>query len=117
MPEIRLSTSLPAGEANGLGPVGARMVRDPHAVHVLIALVDCKQTITDNDSGDTVPVARIRRVEAVTNPEDIATCERLVRRAIEKRTGQTVLPMDLEDELNAAFENIDPETGEEKKTT
>jgi hypothetical protein len=116
MPEISLSSRLPGGDANGLGSIAGPMVSNPHNVHVLVVLVDCAKTVTDCDTGDTIPVARIRRVEAIKGQDDIATCERLVRRAIEQRTGQTVLPMDLEDELNAAFENIDPSTGEVKRT-
>lgn len=114
MAEISLSAKLPGGDANGLGSIAGPMVANPSNVHVLVVLVDCSKTVTDCDTGDTIPVARIRRVEAIKGKDDVATCERLVRRAIEQRTGQTVLPMDLEDELNAAFENIDPSTGEFK---
>jgi hypothetical protein len=115
MAEIKLSGKLPGGDANGLGAIAPQLVTNPHRVHVLVALVDCRSTTTDNDSGDTMPTARIRRVEAITGAEDLKTLERLLRRAMEHRTGQTVLPMDLEDELTAAFEDIDPNTGEVKE--
>jgi hypothetical protein len=35
-----------------------------------------------------------------------------MRRALEKRTGGTVLPIDMEDEITHAFRNVDPKTGE-----
>lgn len=66
---------------------------------------------TDQDTGDTLPTARIRRAEVVRR-QDLKEAERLVRRALEERSGTTVLPMELEDEITAAFADIDPRTGE-----
>ena len=36
----------------------------------------------------------------------------MLRRALEVRTGKTVLPFDLEEDMRVAFEGIDPSTGE-----
>jgi hypothetical protein len=36
----------------------------------------------------------------------------MLRRALELRTGKTVLPFDLEEDMRAAFGNVDPHTGE-----
>ena len=44
--------------------------------------------------------------------EDLPTAEKLVRRALEGRLGGEVLPIELEDEITAAFRDIDPRTGE-----
>lgn len=112
MAEIHLSSKLPGGDANGLGAIAPQLVTNPKKVHVLIMLVDCKSVTTDNDTGDTIPTARVRRVESITRAEDLKQVERFVRRAMEERTGQTVLDLDLEDELTAAFKDIDPNTGE-----
>ncbi len=106
MSEVKLSGKLPGGDGNGLARISGQLVKLPHKVQVLVALVDSCKTITDTDSGDTIPVVRIRRVEVVRT-QDLKEAERLIRRALEARTGETVLPLELEDEISAAFENID----------
>lgn len=107
----KLASTLPQGEGNGLTAIARALIDNPHDVHVVIALVDCKKITTDNDSGEIVPTARIRRIEAIEAADkDIAA--KMMRRALEKRTGKTVLPFDLEEDLRTAFGNIDPNTGE-----
>ncbi len=107
----RLGSSLPKGDANGLGCITAALIEYPHRYHVVLAIVDCKSVVTDNDSGEVVPTARVRRIEVVA-PEDLPTAERIIRRSLERRSGKTVLALELEDEITAAFENVDPRTGE-----
>lgn len=106
----RLSSGLPKGEANGLAALDRELIDNPGKVHVVIALIDCRKVTTDFDSGDIEPVARIRRIEAIR--EDSGVASRMLRRALEVRTGKTVLPFDLEEDLRAAFGGIDPQTGE-----
>lgn len=108
----KLSSALPEGDANGLTAIARALVDEPLRVHAVIALVDCKKTTTDNDTGATEPTARVRRVEVVASPSDLDVIGKVMRRAMEGRTGQTVLPMDLEDELESVFRLVDPETGE-----
>lgn len=107
----KLSSSLPSGDGNGLNAITRQLIEKPHELRVAICLVDCKQTTTDNDSGEIIPTARVRRIEVIDS-DDIETAHRLMRRALELRTGQTVLPLDLEDELRDAFGDFDPQTGE-----
>lgn len=107
----KLAGSLPGGDANGLTAIARDLIDSPHDVHVVVALVDCKRTTTDNDTGEIVPTARIRRIEVIgENDRDLAA--KMMRRALEERTGKTVLPFDLEEDLRAAFGRIDPDTGE-----
>lgn len=108
----KLASSLPGGDGNGLVAIARELIDSPHKVHVVIALVDCKRITVDNDSGETVPTARIRRIEPLSDPEDKALSQKMLRRALERRTGQTVLPFDLEEDLRTAFGNVDPHTGE-----
>lgn len=108
---VKLSPKLPDGDANGLGPISRELIDHPHRYHVLIAIVDCKSMTTDLDSGDVVPTARVRRVEVV-DPADLAKMEKFLRRALERRSGMTVLPLELEDEISIAFGHVDPRTGE-----
>jgi hypothetical protein len=105
----KLSSGLPEGEANGLAAIASDLVNVPEKVHVVIALVDCSQITSKVDSGDVIPTARVRRIEAITDPEDGHRMRQLLRRQFERRTGKTVLPFDLEDDLRAAFGDGPPE--------
>jgi len=110
---VKLSAALPPGEANGAPSIGPGLVTDPHRMRVMIAIVDCRKVVTDADTGEDTAVARVRRIEAVL-PADLGAAERLLRRALERRTGQTVLPLELEEELTAAFDAIGLDDDEEK---
>lgn len=107
----KLASSLPGGDANGLVTIARALIDSPHDVHVVVGLVDCKRITTDNDSGEIVPTARIRRIEVIAG-DDKDLAAKMMRRALETRTGKTVLPFDLEEDLRAAFGRVDPDTGE-----
>lgn len=107
----KIGASLPQGDGNGLTALTRALIDSPHDIHVIVALIDCKSIKTDNDTGEVEPTARIRRIEAITE-DDRALAAKMLRRALERRTNKTVLPFDLEEDLRAAFGNIDPETGE-----
>ncbi len=105
----KLSSSLPKGEPNGLNALARQLIDNPHEVHVVVALVDCKKLATDCDTGDVEPTARIRRIEAIDG-DDKDLAAKMLRRALELRTGKAVLPFDLEEDLRSIF--VDPDTGE-----
>lgn len=107
----KLVGALPKGEGNGLDALARKLIDSPRDIHVVIALVDCKKIATDTDSGEVEPTARIRRIEAIQE-EDRDIAAKMLRRALERRTGKAVLPFDLEEDIRAAFGNIDPATGE-----
>ena len=107
----KLASALPKGEANGLAALARALIDEPAHVHVVVMMVDCKKISTDVDTGDVEPTARIRRIEVV-RPQDHAFAEKMLRRALEERTGRTVLPFDLEEDLRSAFGGVDPKTGE-----
>lgn len=102
-----LSGRLPKGEANGLAPILRKLLDEPHTVHVVVALVDCSKITTNVDDGDRVPTVRVRRIEAISDPDDRDRLRMLLTREYERRTGKTVLPFDLEQDLRAAFEQPD----------
>lgn len=108
----KIASGLPGGDANGLTAIARELIDTPHEIHVVVALVDCKRITTDNDSGEIVPTARIRRIEVIGDGEDKTLANKMLRRSLERRTGKTVLPFDLEEDLRAAFGRIDPDTGE-----
>lgn len=115
MTNIKLTSSLPDHEENnGLGAIADAMVGDPTSLHVAVVVLDTKKIETDIDTGEATPTARVRRIEIIDRDDDKARLRELSTRAFEARTGKTVLPLDLEDELRAAFgaARVDTDTGE-----
>lgn len=104
MSDIKFTSALPKGEANGLSAIVPDLVDNPTGFKVVMAIVDCKSITTDSDTGEIVPTARIRRIEAITG-NDLAAARRLMERAMEQRTGRTMLPLGLEDEMREAFKD------------
>lgn len=107
---IRLASGLPEGDKNGLPSIADALVEDPKGLHVAIVLLDAGRLITSVDDDSTLPVARIRAIEPIAQGPDADELRRLLRRAVEKRTGQTELPLDLEralDELGVHAEEDD----------
>ncbi len=112
MTDIGFSSTLPKGDANGLGPAVRGLIDEPHRYHVVIGIIDCAKITTKPDTGEVLPTARVRRIEVVLTG-DLHVAEQLMRRALESRSGRTVLPLDLEDDMRLAFGRIDPRTGEQ----
>jgi len=110
----KLSSGLPKETSgNGLSAIARDLVVNPMNRHVMIAVVDCSKITTDTSTGLMEPTARVLRIERVA-PQDAETAERLVRRALEHRLGDTVLPIDLEEDIEEWFGKgfkLDPETG------
>lgn len=99
---VKLASALPSGSANGLGEIVDALTRDPEGLQVLIMIVDTKKIETIPDTGEVVPTARVRRVEALTGM-DLKAGRTLMRRAYEKRTGRESLPIEVEAEFDQAF--------------
>jgi hypothetical protein len=113
MAEISLSGKLPRGDANGLSPIVRSLIAEPEKVHALVLLVDCVRITTETETGETIPTMRIRRAEVISHA-DLKEAQRLIRRGWEKRAGDTVLPIELEDDLTTIFKGIDLTTEPEK---
>jgi hypothetical protein len=94
--QIKLSSTLPGGDANGLGVLASDMVESPHDVRLFIGAMDCKFMTTNADTGEIIPTGRYRWVEAV-RPEDYAAIRQMRSRALKSRTGREALP-GMEDE-------------------
>jgi hypothetical protein len=106
MATVKISSSLPAGDANGLDPIVRRLIDQPDRKQIAICVLDNKQTVTDNDTGATIPTLRIRRIEAVLRLDDLGVIEKILRRAVEARTGAEVLPLELEDDITEIFAQL-----------
>lgn len=102
--QVRLAGKLPKQSmTNGLPDIAEQLCSTPEKLCVGIVVFDVSSVKMDIDSGDAIATVRIRRFEPISRLDDRKTIETLTRRAWEQRTGQTVLPMELEDELRAAF--------------
>lgn len=103
MTNIKLASALPAGNTNGLDVILQDLVDHPDHRRLIVALVDVKDLTTNIDTEEVVPTLRIRAVEAITSGSDAAAARRLMDRAKEKRTGRTMLPLDVENAMTGTF--------------
>lgn len=103
--QTHMSGALPAGDANGLAAIARDLVESPARPHVVVAIVDAKTVRTNVDDGARLATVRVRRIEAISDPTDREHLRRLLMREFERRTGQAVLPFDLEVEVRRAFDD------------
>jgi hypothetical protein len=106
MPTVKTNAVLPKGDANGLYAIAGELIADQKRYRAVIAIVDCRRVTIDSDTGEEAATIRIRRAEVVL-PQDLGAAERLIRRTLEHRLGQTTLPLDLEDEIEEAFRDLE----------
>jgi hypothetical protein len=122
MPNVKTNAVLPKGEENGLADIAGALVaeglgRSPVKLRAVIAIVAPRRVSVDTKTGDELATVEIRRVEVLL-PVDLGAAEKLLRRALESRSGQTTLELELEDEIRQAFDQMlnpdspeDPEEG------
>lgn len=110
MPDVKNLAILPKGDHNGLSAVADQLVKDPLRLRAALVVFDLKRGTEDYDARDTVATVRIRRVELVL-PGDMDAVQKMIRRALEFRSGLDVLPIDAEDELEEVFRQmaLDPD--------
>jgi hypothetical protein len=125
MPNVKTQALLPKGEENGLADIAGALVaegagRAPKKLRAVIAIIDTKRVGIESDTGEENATVRFRRVEVLLTA-DLGAAEKLLRRALEARSGQTTLELELEDEIRQAFEQmanpdspIDPDEDEGK---
>jgi hypothetical protein len=110
MPDVRNQALLPKGEANGLAAIADELIKDPNRLRAALIIFDAKRGTEDYDLRDTVVTVRVRRVETLL-PTDLSAAETMIRRALEFRSGQTTLELELEDEIRKTFESMkDPDS-------
>jgi hypothetical protein len=110
MADVKRNAVLPKGEENGLAAIAPELAaeaahRRPKRLRAAIVIFDARRLATDSDTGEEVVTVRFRRVEPLLG-EDLGAAEKLLRRALESRSGQTTLPLELEDEIRATFEAL-----------
>jgi len=102
-----LSGRLPAGDGDGLSTLGEALVNSPERIHVAVMLVDCVKLVRRVDSGEQYATMRVRRVEVIGDADDRRRLQMMLTREFERRTGQAVLPFELEEDIRLAFEEMD----------
>jgi hypothetical protein len=118
MADVKRNALLPTGDENGLAVAAPALVAEamgaePARLRAVIAIIDSRRVTVDADNHDEQVTVRFRRIELLL-PEDLAAAEKLLRRALEARSGQTVLELDLEDEIRKAFEDMaEPDSAED----
>lgn len=105
MPDIKSTAILPKGEANGFVAIAKELRDEPLKLRAALIVFNAKRGTEDFDQADTVITVRVLRVARLL-PQDLPHAETMLRRAVEFDSGETTLPLDLEDEIRAAFEGM-----------
>lgn len=94
--KVKLGSALPGNEdTNGLDYIADKLVSQPEALRLCLAWVDVKEIRDVTDTGERVPVVRVRRIEYVADAKEAPQELRdLALRLSEERTGKTPLPID-----------------------
>lgn len=108
MSDVTIGGTLPVGDNDGLTAIASDLIEQPERLRVMLAVIDVAKITTKTDDGGMTATVRIRRIEQVM-PADLRQAEKLMRRALERRTGRDVLPMELENEIEEAFTDADPD--------
>jgi hypothetical protein len=108
MPAVKTQAVIVKGETNGLDQIASELVAEgegtaPRRFRAVLAIIDTKRVSVDSDTLDKLATVRFRRIEVLL-PGDLGAAEKLIRRALEARSGQTTLELDLEDEIRQAFD-------------
>lgn len=106
MTAVKLSGVLPDGDANGLDKIARDVLDDPNALHIVVAVLTTSKITHDVSSGESQPTMRLVRIESV-DTRDGQDGLRLLKRGYSRRTGQEMLPIELEAELDEAIANVD----------
>jgi hypothetical protein len=128
MPNVKTQAILPKGQENGLAEIAGILVaegsgRAPMRLRAAIVIFDTKRVGIESDTGEENATVRFRRVEVLLST-DLGQAEKLIRRSLEARSGQTTLELELEDEIRQAFDSMknptspeDPDEGKGGKGT
>ena len=102
---------LPRG-GGGLSLIAPQLVEQglpggpPKRLYPVIGIVDVASVNWNSDTGEGVATVRFRRV-AVLLPADLPAAEQLVRRAIEVGAGKPEVDLEMEKEIQEAFNQAD----------
>jgi hypothetical protein len=101
---------LPPG-GGGLAAIARQLVEQglpggpPKRLYAVLGIVDCASVNVNGDTGEGVATVRFRRV-AVLLQADLPAAEQLIRRAVEVGAGKPEVDLELEKEIQQAFEQM-----------
>jgi hypothetical protein len=88
---------LPDGDGNGLAAIAAELETDPSRKRFGVVVFDVEEIQDKVRAGKNVVRVKILRIESIRDTNDGVALERLLQREFERRTGQAVLPLELEE--------------------
>jgi len=103
MPTLKGTALMPKGDRDGFTPIADDLAKDPLRLRAAIVVFNCKRGTTEYAADATALTVELLRAELLL-PQDLNDAERLLRRALEFRSGQTTLDLELEDEIKRAFD-------------
>jgi hypothetical protein len=100
---VKLSSKLPGEtEINGVDAMVDLLTKDPETLRVGVVVFDVSKVEHDTDTGDDIPTIRLRRLEPLSNVDNMDPQLRaLVDAAAEQRTGKKALPFEQVEVLDA----------------
>lgn len=112
---VKLSSKMPADvETNGLDQHRDALIADPKNLMCSIVWHDVVKINVDIDTGEQIPVVRVRRIEPLGDADAVSKAIRAeVEAAMEKRTGRTPIPWDVVEITEERFSDTLPEDGDQ----
>lgn len=112
---VKLSSKLPGDfEVNGIDQQVEQLIENPKAARIGVVWYDVQKINVDVDTGNEIPVVRIRRFEPLGEADDVSQAIRdAVGEAMEKRTGRTPIPFDIVEITEERWSDTLPEDGEQ----
>ena len=94
--KVKLGAKLPGDEEiNGLDAWADRMVEQPERVLLALVWLDVRKIEDVTDTGERIPVTRVRRIEVVSTAKEAPQELRdMALRLHTERTGKTPLPIE-----------------------
>lgn len=90
---IKLWPVLPKDDpANGLTVIEKLMTDDPEREHIAVVILNRKRLKIEDDSHESVPQARVLRIEVITRADHVQAVRDALEAAQAARTGDSTLP-------------------------
>lgn len=106
-PDVKLSGTLPKDpDQNGLLAVAKQMIDRPGVKRIAIVVLDSDGSTTKFSKGTHSANVTIERIEVIHPGEDLRDAQRLLVRSNQRRHGVTVLPLELEKDVEEAFSRL-----------
>lgn len=111
---VKLSSKMPGDfETNGVDAMAGDLVEDPKTLRAALVWFDVAKIGVNVDTGDHIPLIRVRRIEPLGAADDVSKAIRKeVEAAMEKRTGRTPIPWDVVEITEERYSDTLPEDGE-----